>query len=49
MMWVGGEGRRAFRVEKAKENTGWLDMGQVAAKATILQAMKVMYEDYWKK
>merc|ERR1719239_1829331 len=45
MMWVGGEGRRAFRVEKAKEQTGWLDIGQVAAKATILQAMKVMYED----
>ena len=45
MMWVGGEGRRAFRVETAKEQTGWLDMGQVAAKATILQAMKVMYED----
>ena len=45
MMWVGGEGRRAFRVEKAKEKTGWLDVGQVAAKATILQAMKVMYED----
>ena len=45
MMWVGGEGRRAFRVEKAKEQTGWLDVGQVAAKATLLQAMKVMYED----
>ena len=45
MMWVGGEGRRAFRVEKSKEQTGWLDIGQVAAKATILQAMKVMYED----
>ena len=45
MMWVGGEGRRAFRVEKAKEKTGWLDVGQVAAKATILQAMKVVYED----
>ena len=45
MMWVGGEGRRAFRVEKAKEQTGWLDIGQVAAKATILQAMKVIYED----
>ena len=44
-MWVGGEGRRAFRVETAKEKTGWLDVGQVAAKATILQAMKVMYED----
>ena len=36
MMWVGGEGRRAFRVEKTKEQTGWLDVGQVAAKATIL-------------
>ena len=45
MMWVGGEGRRAFRVEKAKEQTGWLDVGQVAAKATIMQAMKVMQED----
>ena len=40
MMWVGGEDRRAFRVEKAKEQTGWLDKGQVAAKATILQAMR---------
>merc|ERR1712212_355176 len=44
-MGGGGEGRRAFRVEKSKEQTGWLDIGQVAAKATILQAMKVMYED----
>ena len=42
MMWVGGEGRRAFRVEKSKEQTGWLDIGQVAAKATILQGMNCL-------
>ena len=45
MMWVGGEGKRAFRVAEAKKQTGWLDVGQVAAKATILSAMKVMSEE----
>ena len=44
-MWVGGEGKRAFTVERAKEQTGWLDVGQVAAKAIILSAMKVMFEE----
>ena len=43
MMWIGGEGRRAFRVDKSLERFGWLDIGQTAAKATILSALKVIH------
>ena len=43
MMWIGGEGRRAFRIEKSLERLGWLDIGQTAAKATILSALKVIH------
>ena len=42
MLWVGGEGRRAFRVDASQERLGWLDVGQVAAKAAILAALKVI-------
>ena len=41
MLWVGGEGRRAFRIDKSQER---LDVGQVAAKASILAALKVINE-----
>jgi len=44
MRWIRGEGMRAFRTEAALESLGWLDVGQTAAKATIITAMKVMYE-----
>ena len=43
-MWIGGEGRRSFRIEKSQERLGWLDMGQMAAKSTILLAMKEIEE-----
>ena len=45
MLWVGGEGRRAFRIDKSLEKLGWLDLGQVAAKASILTAMKVIHSN----
>ena len=35
---------RAFRTESALESLGWLDVGQTAAKATIITALKVLYE-----
>ena len=35
MMWIGGEGRRAFRINTSLEKLGWLDIGQTAAKASI--------------
>ena len=44
MLWVGGEGRRAFRIDKSQERLNWLDVGQVAAKASILAALKVINE-----
>ena len=44
MLWVGGEGRRAFRIDKSQERLDWLDVGQVAAKASILAALKVINE-----
>ena len=43
MMWIGGEGRRAFRIERSLDRLGWLDIGQTAAKATILSALKVIH------
>ena len=43
MMWIGGEGRRAFRIDKSLERFGWLDIGQTAAKANILSALKVIH------
>ena len=42
MMWIGGEGRRAFRINTSLEKLGWLDIGQTAAKASILTALKVI-------
>jgi hypothetical protein len=42
MMWIGGEGRRAFRIARSLDRLGWLDIGQTAAKATILSALKVI-------
>ena len=42
MMWIGGEGRRAFRITRSLDRLGWLDIGQTAAKATILSALKVI-------
>ena len=33
---------RAFRVERTLERLGWLDVGQTAAKSTIMPAMKVL-------
>ena len=42
MMWIGGEGRRAFRINRSLDRLGWLDIGQTAAKATILSALKVI-------
>ena len=36
---------REEKVEKSKKETGWLDGGQVAVKATILSAMRVMFEE----
>ena len=43
MMWIGGEGRRAFRIERSLDRLGWLDIGQTAAKASILNALKVIH------
>ena len=43
MLWIGGEGRRAFRIETSLERLGWLDIGQIAAKASILAALKVIH------
>ena len=43
MRWVTGEGMRAFRTERSLRNLNWLDVGQSAAKATILAAMKVAH------
>ena len=42
MMWIGGEGRRAFRIDRSLDRLGWLDIGQTAAKASILNALKVI-------
>ena len=42
MQWIGGEGRRAFRIVRSLDRLGWLDIGQTAAKATILSALKVI-------
>merc|ERR1739842_88347 len=42
MQWIGGEGRRAFRITRSLDRLGWLDIGQTAAKATILSALKVI-------
>ena len=42
MQWIGGEGRRAFRIARSLDRLGWLDIGQTAAKATILSALKVI-------
>jgi len=42
MLWIGGEGKRAFRVTRSLDRLGWLDIGQTAAKATILSALKVI-------
>ena len=44
MRWIRGEGMRAFRTESALESLGWLDVGQTAAKATIITALKILYE-----
>ena len=44
MLWVGGEGGRAFRIDKSQERLDWLDVGQVAAKASILAPLKVIQE-----
>ena len=41
MLWIGGEGRRAFRINKSLDRLGWLDIGQIAAKASILAELKV--------
>ena len=35
---------RAFRTEAALESQAWLDVGQTAAKATIMTALKVLHE-----
>ena len=43
MLWIGGERRRAFRIETLLERLGWLDIGQIAAKASILAALKVIH------
>ena len=42
MMWIGGEGRRAFRIYRSLDRLGWLDIGQTAAKTSILNALKVI-------
>ena len=44
MMWIGGEGKRVFRITKSEERLGWLNMGQLAAKATIMAALKIIWE-----
>ena len=35
---------RAFRTEAARKSLAWLDVGQTAAKATIMTALKVLHE-----
>ena len=43
---IGGEGRRAFRIDRSLDRLGWLDIGQTAAtaaKASILNALKVIH------
>ena len=35
---------RAFRTEAALEGQAWLDIGQTAAKASIMTALKVLHE-----
>ena len=45
MIWWGGDGSRAFRTGAAPDRTGWLDIGQVAEKATIMSAMKVKSQE----
>ena len=35
---------RAFRTESALESLGWLDVVQTAAKATMITALKILYE-----
>ena len=45
MIWWGGDGSRAFRTGAASDRTGWLDVGQVAEKATIMSAMKVKSQE----
>ena len=35
---------RAFRMERTAKRLNWLDVGQTAAKATIMTAMKVLYK-----
>ena len=35
---------RAFRTERSLRRLNWLDIGQATAKATIMAAMKVIYE-----
>ena len=42
MMWIGGEGKRAFRINHSLDRLRWLDIGQTAAKASILSALKVI-------
>ena len=43
MLWIGGEGRRAFRIDVSLEKLGWLDIGQIAAKSSIMAALKVIH------
>ena len=40
MRWIMGEGMRAFRSERSLKKLNWLDMGQAAAKAMIMAAMR---------
>ena len=42
MMWIGGEGRRAFRIERAMDRMKWLEMGQTAAKASLSAALRAI-------
>ena len=44
MRWVRGEGMRAFKTDAALDSLVWLDVGQAAAKATIMTALKVLHE-----
>ena len=41
-MCIRDRGRRAFRITRSLDRLGWLDIGQTAAKATILSALKVI-------
>ena len=36
--------QNAFRTDVALEGLAWLDLGQTAAKVTIMSALKVLYE-----